>query len=988
MISKDQARLQIESLVTRFGDQLNSYTSGEYNETLTRRDFIDPFFNALGWDIDNSQGYAEAYREVIHEDKVSIGGATKAPDYSFRLPGGKRLFFVEAKKPSVNIKTDIQPAYQVRRYGWSAKLPVSIITDFEEFSVYDCTIKPSLNDSAAVSRIRYLTWKDYIQEFDFLWDTFSKERVLKGSFDRFVREDTSKKGTATVDKEFLVSLDEWRKTLASAIMKSNQTLGEDELGFAVQQLLDRLIFLRIAEDRSIEPYGNLKTVCGSLNPYARLLELFHRADEKYNSGLFDFKKDGVTPTLILEPKTLNSILNELYYPVCPYEFSVLAVEILGSAYEQFLGKVIRLTEGLRVKIEEKPEVRKAGGVYYTPQYIVDYIVKQTLGKLVDGKFPAQIANITVVDPACGSGSFLLGAYHYLLEYHRAWYSANTHPGKGKKEQPLTPDGHLTTAEKKRILTTHIFGVDIDTNAVEVTKLSLLLKCLEGETQASIQQQFNLWNERVLPSLDNNIRCGNSLVDMDFYDTEFDFGWERKVKPFSWENAFPQVFSRGGFDAVIGNPPYVRQELLGEQKAYYQKKFKVYHGVADLYTYFMERGIGLLNAGGLFGMIVANKWMRAGYGEPLRIWLKSGNIKEIIDFGDLQVFQGATTYPCILICGKGDVEPQLAVTNVKTLEFESISGYVAYHRKLINQASLDDSGWNLGSEEEQHLLAKIRQAGIPLGEYVKGKIYRGVLTGLNEAFVIDRPTCDRLIAEDPRSAEVIKPFLAGRDIKRYQQPKSEKFLIFFPRGFTNSKKDQKGSAWTWLQETYSSIAKHLEPFETAAKKRYDQGEYWWELRACDYYEEFEKPKIIYQVFQVSPCFLWDSEGHFCNNAIWIIPANDKLLLAILNSPLGWYLISKNCTKIQNGYQLIYKYLGKVPIKSPSPSDPSELSLHDSIISQVDLMLQLNREISSAVIPEIKEQLKARLEYTDRKINAMIYQLYGLSPAEINMVENFR
>ena len=161
-----------------------------------------------------------------------------------------------------------------------------------------------------------------------------------------------------------------------------------------------------------------------------------------------------------------------------------------------------------------------------------------------------------------------------------------------------------------------------------------------------------------------------------------------------------------------------------------------------------------------------------------------------------------------------------------------------------------------------------------------------------------------------------------------------------------------------------------------------------MRACDYYEEFEKPKIIYQVFQVSPCFLWDSEGHFCNNAIWIIPANDKLLLAILNSPLGWYLISKNCTKIQNGYQLIYKYLGKVPIKSPSPSDPSELSLHDSIISQVDLMLQLNREISSAVIPEIKEQLKARLEYTDCKINAMVYQLYGLSPAEINMVENFR
>lgn len=438
-------------------------------------------FKALGWDIDNSQGYAEAYREVIHEDKVSVGGATKAPDYSFRLPGGKRLFFVEAKKPSVNIKEDVHHAYQVRRYGWSAKLPVSIITDFEEFSVYDCTRKPSLTDPASVSRIRYLTWKEYLSEFDFLWDTFSKEKVLKCSFDKFVKDDTAKKGTTTVDKKFLISLDEWRKTLASAVIKSNNALGEEELGFAVQQLIDRLIFLRIAEDRSIEPYGNLKLVCGSASPYALLTDLFRRADEKYNSGLFDFGRDTITPSLSLDTKVITGIIHELYYPICPYEFSVLSVEILGSAYEQFLGKVIRVTEGHHVKIEEKPEVRKAGGVYYTPQYIV----KQTLGRLIDGKTPLQLSEVRVVDPACGSGSFLLGAYQYLLDHYRTWYGANNIPGKGRKEQPLTPVGHLSTAEKKRILTTHIYGVDIDTNAVEVTKLSLLLKCLEGETQASI-----------------------------------------------------------------------------------------------------------------------------------------------------------------------------------------------------------------------------------------------------------------------------------------------------------------------------------------------------------------------------------------------------------------------------------------------------------------------------------------------------------------------
>jgi len=988
MIAKEEAYKQIQTLVERFSEQFDSYTSGDYNETLTRRDFIDPMFKALGWDIDNSQGYAEAYREVIHEDKVSVGGATKAPDYSFRLPGGKRLFFVEAKKPSVNIKEDVHPAYQVRRYGWSAKLPVSIITDFEEFSVYDCTRKPSLSDLASVSRIRYITWKEYLSEFDFLWDTFSKEKVLKGSFDKFVKDDTAKKGTATVDNEFLISLDEWRKTLASAVIKSNNALNEEELGFAVQQLIDRLIFLRIAEDRSIEPYGNLKLVCGSGSPYASLMDLFRRADEKYNSGLFDFVRDTITPSLHLDAKVIIGIIHELYYPICPYEFSVLSVEILGSAYEQFLGKVIRVTEGHRVKIEEKPEVRKAGGVYYTPQYIVDYIVKQTLGHLIEGKTPSQISEIWVVDPACGSGSFLLGAYQYLLDHYRNYYAANTRPGKGRKEQPLTPDGHLSTAEKKRILTTHIYGVDIDTNAVEVTKLSLLLKCLEGETQASIQQQFALWNERVLPSLDENIRCGNSLVGLDYYDDEIDFGWDRKVKPFSWEKAFPKVFTRGGFDVVIGNPPYVRQELLGELKSYFQKTYKVYHGVADLYAYFMEKGLGLLNPSGLFGIIVANKWMRAGYGQPLRVWLKSKDIKEIIDFGDLQVFKGATTYPCIFICGQGETSGSLGVTNMDTLAFESLSGFVAYHRKLILNESLDEAGWSLGSQDEQALLAKIRQNGVPLGEYVQGKIFRGVLTGLNEAFVIDQSTRDRLIAEDANSAGIIKPFLAGRDIKRYGQPKSDKFLIFTKRGIEINR-------YPAIREYLSQFRKQLSPrpkdFAGDKWPGRKPGSYkWYEIQdAVDYHKEFEKPKIIFAEIATRGQFTWDEKLQYSDTTSYILGTDDYYLLGILNSKLSDYFFSTISSSIRGGfYRWKRQYVERIPIKSFDPDDPDGMALHDFVIAQVALMLELKREISSAVLPNQKEQLQARIEYTDEKINHLVYQLYGLSTEEIALIENTR
>ncbi len=988
MTSRETAFQQIQSLVIRFEEQHDSYRTSDYNETLTRRDFIDPFFKALGWDIDNSQGYAEAYREVIHEDKVNVGGATKAPDYSFRLPGGKRLFFVEAKKPSIDIKNAIQPAYQVRRYGWSAKLPVSIVTDFEEFAVYDCTRKPSPNDNAAVSRIRYLTWKDYLTEFDFLWDTFSKEKVLKGSFDKFVQSDTAKKGTATVDKEFLLSLDEWRKTLAVAICKSNANLGDEEINFAVQGTLNRLIFLRIAEDRSIESYGNLKSVIDKTDTYGKLLELFFRADEKYNSGIFDLRKDTITPYMKIDSRAISGILSELYYPVCPYEFSVLSVEILGSAYEQFLGKVIRVTEGHHVKIEEKPEVRKAGGVYYTPQYIVDYIVKQTVGAKIDRKSPAEIAGIRILDPACGSGSFLLGAYQYLLDHYRTWYAAHQLPARGRKEQSLTPDGFLTTAEKKKILTTHIFGVDIDTNAVEVTKLSLLLKCLEGETLASIRQQFSLWNERVLPSLDDNIRSGNSLIGLDFYDLELDFGEPKKIKPFSWEKNFPAVFAQGGFDVVIGNPPYVRQELLGDQKNYFRQRYKVYHGVADLYTYFFERGYGLLHEQGLFGIIVANKWMRAAYGEPLRRWLKTQNIKQIVDFGDLQVFPGATTYPCIFISGKGTVESDLNVTVMKTLAFDSLAGYVAGHQISIGQSSLDDAGWNLGSENEQALLAKIRTAGIPLGEYVKGKIYRGVLTGLNEAFVIDVATRERLIAEDPRSAEVIKPFLAGRDIKRYQEPKSDKFLIFTKRGIDIN-------AFPAVKNHLLQFKKQLMPkpkdFTGDKWPGRKPGSYkWYEIQdAVDYYEEFEKPKIIYPNILSKPEFTFDENNWYTNQKCFIISLVDKYLLGILNSKLNFYLFEQYLPKLRGGfYEPSYIFLKTFPIVRPDLSNPSSASLHASIITNVNLMLRLNIELEAAMLPDQKEHLKARIGHTDDKINRMVYQLYGLTEEEIKIVENFR
>jgi len=419
---------EIANLVEHFQRNEDAYRSGNYNEAQLRKEFVDPFFEALGWDVSNRQGSAEAYKDVIHEDAIKVGEGTKAPDYCFRI-GGTRKFFVEAKKPAVNIHEDGHSAFQLRRYAWSSKLPLSFLTTFAEFSAYDCRVQPLQTDKASTARVLYLDYKQYLERWDYLYSTFSKDAVFKGLFDKFIVSTKLKKGTAEVDSAFLHEIETWRRELASNIALRNSSLTQREVNFAVQRTIDRIIFLRICEDRGIERYGQLRDLQDNDKIYERLRAIFQRADDRYNSGLFHFSKeqnrveppDSLTLKLNIDDERLKRIFKRLYYPDSPYEFSVLPAEILGHVYEQFLGKVIRLTSGHQAKVEDKPEVKKAGGVYYTPTYIVDYMVRNTIGDLLTEKTPRQISKYRVLDPACGSGSFLIGAYQYLLNWHRDWY---------------------------------------------------------------------------------------------------------------------------------------------------------------------------------------------------------------------------------------------------------------------------------------------------------------------------------------------------------------------------------------------------------------------------------------------------------------------------------------------------------------------------------------------------------------------------------------
>jgi len=783
-------------LVERFARNREQYLNPAYNETQVRREFLDPFFTALGWDVDNTAGYAQQYKDVVHEDAIKVGLDSRAPDYSFRV-GGVRKFFVEAKKPAVNLRDDTAPAFQLRRYAWSAKLPLSILTDFQELAVYDCRVKPAAGDKPSAARTMYVDFEQYGERWEEIAGVFGKEAIYQGSFDRYAESTKVKKGTAEVDKAFLGEIELWRDALAHNIALRNPSLSQRELNYAVQVTIDRIIFLRICEDRGIEVYGRLQELTKGSDVYRRLQKLFLEADQRYNSGLFHFAAergrasypDELTPGLAIDDRVIKDILRRLYYPESPYEFSVLPADILGQVYEQFLGKVIRLTAGHRAVVEDKPEVKKAGGVYYTPTYIVEYIVEHTVGRLLEGKTPGLVSELRVLDPACGSGSFLIGAYQHLLDWHRDWYVA--HPTKKPRPEIYQDCGgewRLTTAEKKRILLNNVYGVDIDVQAVETTKLSLLLKVLEGETSDSLDTQLSFLHERALPDLAANIKCGNSLIGPDFYDDQqlgldLDDEERHRINVFDWNVEFPGILgnaapeTRRGFDVVIGNPPYLGIESTRDSdRKYLGRAFQSVMRRFDVFGLFIEKSMSLLGDGASFGMIVPSTLLNnLTFSELRRMLLERVSIETVVNLGggvfanannDTMILQFSTTpcseQPTRMIDGRGRVR----------LESAPVIG----ERILEAGARPPGFEFELGvTDDVGAVVHKMQTGGLTLGDICS--LFQGFVTGGNDVYIVNRQTA----SAEGLEACVCRPAVFASDFGRYERPETDRYVVYLTRG---------------------------------------------------------------------------------------------------------------------------------------------------------------------------------------------------------------
>ncbi|MSU80236.1 MAG: class I SAM-dependent DNA methyltransferase [Gemmataceae bacterium] len=746
-----------------------------------------------------------------------------------------------------------------------------------------------------------------------------------------------------------------RRQTFHELRRANPTIPPADLLAATQKILDRILFIAFCEDRGLLPASSIADTYGHKDPYnprpiwTNFRGLFRAVDEgnlalniaKYNGGLFagnDFIDSLNVPDLVCKG----------FDKLAAYEYGndsadpaakLIDVEILGHIFEQSISDLEEMHQQIIAPPEAEPikagpSKRKKEGAFYTPTFVTRYIVAETLQPIIASRFEAfrqereadakgaikklladpraydlrdltkpqraaiadfwqawidELATIRVVDPACGSGAFLLEAFDQL----------HVHYQQAQARYAELTDTHLFRDVDRQILQSNLFGMDLNTEAIEICRLSLWIKTAE--------------QGKILTSLDDNVKQGNSVIGE---PTPLD----------AWKQRFPAAFTAGGFDVVIGNPPYVRQEWIAKDKPFLQRHYKAYDGVADLYVYFYELGMKLLKPGGRLGFVVTNKWMRAGYGEALRKFFgDSAWVEQVVDFGHAkQIFPDADVFPSILIARKPanvPTPPSVRVCAIprEQLRIDDLSRQIKSDGYEVPRDRLGAEPWSLEPPGVAKLIQKIHAIGIPLNRYAGAEPLSGIKTGFNDAFLLDTPTKEKLLSADPKSADLLRPYVRGQDIERWQADWIGLWMIVM--------KSSGNYNWPWSKSgqdaekvfasTYPAIHDQLNQYRDTLMKRGDQGEHWWELRSCAYWDAFDKPKIIYPEITWRAQWSFDARQLYINNTVYILPSQDLWILAVMNSPLIWWYSWRAAIHGKDeALRFIRAYVQEVPICRPT------------------------------------------------------------------------
>jgi type I restriction-modification system DNA methylase subunit len=925
MVSKKR----IQDLV----DKIDSIDES-YDGKKTFSEFIHPFFEELGWNFKTD------VKSDIFENTLN----------AFQIEGVTRFYLKEFPIIS-SLESFKDEILSMISYAYNKGVTWAIVTNFKETRVYNT--ESTGKTLASMQHYEFLA-SEYLEKFEHLTDLTKKQfslNVLDSDAEYFGK----KPKRVPIDKQLLQDLLSYRDMLVSNIIKEN-SISEKDSSQAAQKILNRLIFIRSCGDRQIENrYLKSSIHYWEENKNKKLIqhlqEIFAYFRGRYGSTLFDKHS---CDDLVIDDDILIKIIEGLYQSkqkVIQYNFAQIEHDTLGKIYENYLGTV----------------QQKKDGAYYTPSYISKYICENTiipyLSKLNSEtitdlileysnnieELELKIQKIKILDLACGTGEFLIRAIDVLLEIskniqiEKEKQGHYTHTVKKKKSgyatfQTFGKD--VENQELRKIIKNNIYGIDINEEAIEITQLNLFLKLATSSQQ--------------LVDVSKNIRIGNSLVN----DTTVD------SLAFDWKKEFPEKF-----DIVIGNPPYVRQEEIVKYKENFKKKYKIFNSTSDLYTYFYEHGINCIHEKGMLGFISSNKFMRAKYGSQLREFLKyNTTLRQIIDFGDKHLFN-AITNTVILITKKENSEENKFLFSNHIENCDKI---------LIEQKGLDKSAWTLAGKQILSLKNKIESKG----EILKNwdiEINRGLLSGLNEAYVIDTQTKEQLCDKEPKNLELIKPLIRGRDISKYHYEWKDQWIINTHNGFTI---DSKKIPPINVKKDFPKIYKHLEKINNQTKgkleKRGDQGKHWTNLRNCAFLEDFKKEKIIWIELTSENRFAFSPKEEFVLAGAFLMTGKSlKYLMSFLNSKICKFYFKLICNSSGMGTVQWKKFaMERIPIPK---LDDNEQKPFERYVEQI---LEINENSKQL---EKKDQEVEIIQIVD-KIDQLFYKYYNLNQEEISIIES--
>lgn len=861
-----------------------------------------------------------------------------------------------------------------------------LISNFNEIRLYD------KNDENQYERFYIEDLEDDFELKRFLY-LLSKENILDRKLDNLI--DLKIKEEEKIEREFYTKYKTIRSKIVSQVIEDNKTYNADVLIEKSQKLLDRFLFIAFCEDKNIIPANIYKTTVLSSNEFFTKHELFNvlcrymdegnksKGINKFNGGLF--KSDEILNDLVID----DSIFTELI-TLADYDFKTDVDEnILGRIFEQSISDLEELkNDALGIETDKKKGKRKKDGVFYTPSRITRGIVEKSIGEYLNDKklelgyeklpeltdesietqrglsakaekhltfwreYRSKVLNIKVIDPACGSGAFLIAAYDYLKK-ELDEINDRIADLKGRTQELFDGDEMYDASLENEYLIKCLYGVDLNPESVEISKLSLWLRTLT--------------KDKPLTNLDDNIKSGNSITEFDFHEE------------------FSEVFAKGGFDVVIGNPPYVEQKKIKDIKHILEEKYDTYNSMADLYCYFYELAIKMLKTGGIMGYITSNSWLNVDYGINIRKLLNNYYIIEIEDHNGEKIFSDAQVETNIIILKKIERKN----TDIKIVLTKENKTFYFNQEEFV-----EEKGFLFLDNNLEKLRKRLDENGEPLKNW-KIKMNRGIVTGLDKAFIIEKEKYDELTKKDRKNKEIIVPLLRGKNIGRYEINYQDLYLINSHNGYKQAHEDIP-----YVNvENFPGIKEHLEEFEPKLSERSDKGQTAYNLRNCAYVAEFEKEKLIWAKMTKTSKFTYDTKGYYISVTGFIMVGEKlKYLLAMLNSKLieFAFLNLYGGKTLGEGLDFRISFLEKLPILVPTQEQEEYLTnLADKMLESKEKLSKLNKLLELAVNDknyEMQLELKEKIEDlneeildTDYAIDSYVYDMYGITAEERALIE---